>query len=102
MPSSLDTISSGDFKVVRVGILCETLLMDSDLGLWVDSHCHLADPRWLLQSVSPSLDQMVEDARAQGIGFFMQGGVDPQDWQRQIELKKRFPIEAHAGNKAVV
>lgn len=91
MPSSLDTISSGDFKVVRVGILCETLFMDSDLGLWVDSHCHLADPRWL-QSVSPSLDQMVEDARAQGIGFFMQGGVDPQDWQRQIELKNRFPI----------
>ncbi len=63
------------------------LLMDSDLGLWVDSHCHLADPRW-----DQSRAAMVEEARRQGIGFFMQGGVDPTDWQRQIQLQKDFPI----------
>ena len=62
-------------------------LMDSDLGLWVDSHCHLADPRW-----DESRAAMVAEARQKGIGFFMQGGVDPEDWRRQIELKKEFPI----------
>ena len=63
------------------------LLMDSDLGFWVDSHCHLADPRW-----DQSRAAMVAEARRQGIGFFMQGGVDPTDWQRQIQLQKEFPI----------
>ena len=61
--------------------------MDYDLSLWVDSHCHLADPRW-----DQSRTTMVEEARRNGVGFFMQGGVDPADWQRQIELKKIFPI----------
>ncbi len=63
------------------------LIMDSDLGLWVDSHCHLADPRW-----DQSRAVMVAEARRQGLGFFMQGGVSPTDWRRQIELKKEFPI----------
>lgn len=65
--------------------------MTADLDSWVDSHCHLADPRWD-QGPGSDLEAMVAAARKVGIGFFMQGGVDPADWQRQIELQKKFPI----------
>lgn len=55
-------------------------------GFWTDAHGHLADPRWDGQQ-----DSIIEEARAKGIHFFMQGGVDPEDWERQRELKKRHP-----------
>lgn len=49
--------------------------------MYADAHCHLADPR--MDSVR---DQVLERARRAGIGIFVQGGVDPRDWQRQLEL----------------
>lgn len=56
-------------------------------NLWVDAHAHLADPRW-----SPSeIQVLLEEARQQGVGFILQGGVSPQDWERQIELQNQFP-----------
>jgi TatD DNase family protein len=53
---------------------------------WVDSHCHLTDLR-----VFSRVDQMISDCRAKGISRFILGGVSPEEWQRQIELKKRYP-----------
>lgn len=55
-------------------------------GYWVDAHGHLADSRW-----DGQVDEVIESARTRGIAFFMQGGVGPEDWARQIELKKRYP-----------
>lgn len=54
--------------------------------MWVDAHGHLADERWKDQQ-----EQIIEDARAQDLHFFMQGGVGPEDWQRQLELAAKFP-----------
>jgi len=55
-------------------------------GRWIDAHSHLTDSRWEAQR-----ELVIEEARQKGIYFFMQGGVDPQDWQRQRELKARHP-----------
>lgn len=56
-------------------------------GKWIDAHGHLADPRWEGQDAA-----VIEEARAKGIHFFMQGGVSPEDWSRQRSLKARFPL----------
>jgi TatD DNase family protein len=59
---------------------------------WADSHSHLADVRWGLEPASLSFHHPVIDrAIDQGIHFFLQGGVGPDDWQRQKELKRRYP-----------
>lgn len=55
-------------------------------GFWIDAHDHLADPRWEGQQ-----DLIIQEARAKGIHFFMQGGVGPEDWQRQKALKALYP-----------
>lgn len=52
----------------------------------VDCHLHLADPR-----IFASAGEIIQEAQSRGIVFFMQGGVDPADWQRQEMLAKRFP-----------
>ncbi len=54
----------------------------------IDSHNHLAK---VLGTAPDLLESWVPEAEAKGIGFFMQGGIDPDDWQRQIELQTRFP-----------
>lgn len=47
----------------------------------IDAHCHLADPR--LDGIR---DDLLARARAAGITAFLQGGVDPEDWDRQRRL----------------
>lgn len=53
---------------------------------WIDSHCHLADPR-----LDSEREAWITEAEKLGIGFFMQGGVGPEDWLRQVDLAKRHP-----------
>jgi len=53
---------------------------------WIDAHCHLADERFNNQ-----IDEVINEAERLGIHFFMQGGVGPEDWQRQRELSKKYP-----------
>lgn len=48
--------------------------------MFADAHCHLLDPR-----LDTSRSQVLARAKSAGIGIFVQGGVDPQDWQRQLE-----------------
>jgi TatD DNase family protein len=55
-------------------------------GNWIDAHGHLADLRW-----AGKQGQIVEQSMAQGVAFFMQGGVGPEDWQRQELLSAQFP-----------
>ena len=57
-----------------------------DFGRWIDAHSHLADPRWDLERT-----QALQEAQSRGIGFFMQGGVGPDDWTRQLALKEKHP-----------
>ncbi len=53
---------------------------------FIDSHCHLSDLR-----LESEVETMIERARSRGITRFLQGGVGPEDWQRQRELKARHP-----------
>lgn len=52
---------------------------------WIDSHCHLADPR--IEDVASVLAK----AQASGITGFVMAGLDPDDWQRQLALAKKYP-----------
>lgn len=52
---------------------------------WVDSHCHMADPR--IEDPSSVLDQ----ARGAGVTGFVMAGVDPDDWDRQLALASQHP-----------
>lgn len=51
---------------------------------WYDGHCHLADPRW-----SEALPGLLEQARRASIVGWVQGGVDPADWERQLLLSRK-------------
>lgn len=55
---------------------------------YIDSHNHLAK---VLSTTPERLDQWLSDAQNAGIGFFMQGGIDPDDWDHQLLLKRRLP-----------
>jgi TatD DNase family protein len=59
-----------------------------DLGafMYIDAHCHLADPRYVHQ-----LESVLENSQKSGISAWIQGGVDPQDWERQNQLSLRYP-----------
>lgn len=53
---------------------------------YLDSHNHLSDLR-----IESEVESMIARAKAQGINGFLQGGVGPEDWQRQKSLKSRHP-----------
>ncbi len=52
---------------------------------WIDSHCHLADPR-----ITDPTD-VLKMAAAAGVTGFVMAGVDPDDWERQLALARRHP-----------
>lgn len=55
--------------------------------MYCDCHGHWTDPR-----VSEELrQQWMSDSLKNNITLFMEAGVDPEGWQRQIALQKRFP-----------
>lgn len=57
------------------------------MSYW-DAHSHLADPR-----LDADRDAFLAAARKAGIGGWVQGGVDPGDWNRQRALKRQNPGE---------
>ncbi|MCE3010242.1 MAG: TatD family hydrolase [Proteobacteria bacterium] len=52
----------------------------------IDSHSHLADPR-----IQSRLDAWIVEARLNGMTAHLQGGVNPEDWARQLELQALYP-----------
>lgn len=46
---------------------------------YIDSHCHLLDPR-----LDGHREEILLRAKATGITGFFLGGVDPEDWSRQL------------------
>lgn len=57
------------------------------MSYW-DAHSHLADPR-----LDSDRDAWLAAARKAGIRGWIQGGVDPEDWERQKALQERYPQE---------
>jgi TatD DNase family protein len=53
---------------------------------FLDAHCHLDDPR--LDAVR---DAWLEEARAAGIGGWVLGGVDPDQWPAALRLAAEVP-----------
>ena len=53
---------------------------------YIDAHCHLADPR-----LESELPRIFAESEKRGIDSFVQGGVGPDDWDRQLSLKTRYP-----------
>ncbi len=54
----------------------------------IDSHNHLAE----VWRTSPEfMDVWLKEAADKGIRYFMQGGIDPKNWDSQVELRARFP-----------
>lgn len=53
--------------------------------MWIDAHSHLADEHW-----ADRLDDVVAKARATGVSGWVQGGVSPSQWERQLRLRDRF------------
>lgn len=54
---------------------------------YVDAHSHWADERFS----DKGRELMLREALAKNITFFLQGGVSPLEWQRQLDLKKKYP-----------
>jgi len=55
------------------------------MASWIDSHCHMSDLR-----SAPCLESWVKEAEGRGVRYFLQGGVGPEDWDRQIGLSQKF------------
>lgn len=53
-------------------------------ALWIDSHCHCTDSLWQEEGQTETL---FRELAVQGCEALIQGGVDPEEWQRQRELK---------------
>lgn len=60
--------------------------MSADLSALTDAHCHLTDPRFF-----PRADAIIEASAEAGVRRFVLGGVEPGEWDRQLELKRRHP-----------
>lgn len=54
-------------------------------GRWIDAHCHLADPR-----LDGKLEEVIARSREAGVDGWIQGGVSPEDWERQIQIRQKF------------
>ncbi|MBL7714281.1 MAG: TatD family hydrolase [Bdellovibrionales bacterium] len=55
----------------------------ADLDL-IDGHCHVSDPR-----LAPTESHWLTECAGVGIRQFILGGVDPEDWDRQIAFRQR-------------
>lgn len=55
---------------------------------FADSHSHLSDLR-----LESEISLAIGRAKQRGVQFFLQGGVGPEDWERQKLLKQKFPQE---------
>lgn len=54
--------------------------------IYADAHCHLTDER-----IQDQLDQFILNSTQKNIGIFIQGGIHPLEWNKQLELQSRYP-----------
>ncbi len=53
---------------------------------FIDAHCHLSDERVFSESV-----QLIHRAHQAGVMKIMLGGLEPDEWDRQIQLRTQYP-----------
>ncbi|MBK8200981.1 MAG: TatD family hydrolase [Bdellovibrionales bacterium] len=58
------------------------------MNQWWDAHCHLS---FLKDEQLATLFRHVDNQSPDLAGHFIQGGYDPQDWKRQIEISNSYP-----------
>lgn len=60
---------------------------------YVDAHSHWSDPRFTQQgkSLVESMHEPLQTCLSKNIDFFLMGGVNPEEWQQQIEIKNKYP-----------
>lgn len=56
------------------------------MAVFVDSHCHLADPR-----LAPRLDPVLTRSRRAGVTVLFACATSPQDWDTVLDLHRRHP-----------
>lgn len=62
----------------------------------VDAHTHLTDLAWgwdanAVASLPDKLEKFISSGPGREVELFIQGGVDPEEWDRQQILANRFP-----------
>ncbi len=62
------------------------MVRESKVHNFIDSHCHLADER-----IFSHVEAVIDLAFGAGCQFLLQAGVDPNDWQRQEALQRKYP-----------
>ena len=55
---------------------------------YIDAHSHWSDPR-LFNKVD--FKPLLQRSLSKNIDFFLLGGINPTEWQNQLELKKMYP-----------
>jgi len=58
----------------------------SERTVWIDSHCHLTDPRF-----SADIERILGECLDDGISHFIQGGINPEEWDRQRVIAQHHP-----------
>ncbi|RYZ58630.1 MAG: hypothetical protein EOP07_06470 [Proteobacteria bacterium] len=54
---------------------------------WIDAHCHLSDPGF-----DEDRETLYRELIARDIKGLVLAGTDPDDWNRQIQLKPPLPL----------
>jgi TatD DNase family protein len=52
----------------------------------IDAHCHLADLRYS----DEALDQVIQRSRSAQVTGWIQGGLHPSDWERQLKIQELY------------
>lgn len=53
---------------------------------YIDAHCHLADPK-----LADRIDDVIRACALKDIHAFVQGGIEPREWDEQLRLHERYP-----------
>lgn len=52
---------------------------------WIDAHCHLASSKF-----DGQLSQVIERSQQVGVTGWVQGGIEPLDWEKQKKLQVQY------------
>ncbi|HPI40859.1 MAG TPA: TatD family hydrolase [Pseudobdellovibrionaceae bacterium] len=63
-----------------------SLFNSGSTDFFVDAHVHLCDPRFVSR-----WDEIIKNSQHLGIQYFLQGGINPTDWELQKKLQSQFP-----------
>lgn len=53
--------------------------------IYADAHCHLTDNKF-----ANNIESLILECEKQSLGVFFQGGVEPTEWDRQLEYASKY------------